>query len=351
MKIDEKKLEQFVGRIFGEISAAYTGALVLIGDELGYYTALKEGPLTSEELAKKTGTTERYAREWLSAQAAAELLEYDPAKKKFSISPEVAEVLLNEDSPAYLMGGFYGVSAMYAGVPKLIQAFRNGKGVPWGEQHEHVFCATAKFFRPTYQSQLIQTWIPSLQGNVESKLKKGAKVADVGCGFGTSTIILAQAFPNSHFYGFDAHTPSIEKAREKAKEAGLKNVTFEVAKAKEFPGKGYDLVAMFDCLHDMGDPVGAAAHAKETLDSDGTMIIVEPFAHDHLEQNLNPVGRIYYAASTMFCTPSSLSQEVGLGLGAQAGEARMRDVVTKSGFKNFRRATETPFNIVYEARL
>ncbi|MCG6192401.1 class I SAM-dependent methyltransferase [Leptospira sp. FAT2] len=351
MAIDSQKVEQLVGKLFGEISAGYSGALVLIGDALGYYKELAKGPLTSSKLAEKTKTTERYAREWLSAQAAADYLQYDPAQKKFFLSPEQDMIFNNEDSPAYLMGGFYAVSAAYSAVPKLIDAFKTGKGVPWGEQHEHIFCATAKFFRPTYLSQLLQSWIPALEGGIEEKLRKGAKVADVGCGFGTSTVILAKEFPNSHFYGFDAHSPSIEKARDAALQAGLKNVTFEVATAKNYPANDYDLVAMFDCLHDMGDPVGAAAHARKALNKDGSVIIVEPFAHDHLEQNLNPIGRIYYSASTMFCTPSSLSQEVALGLGAQAGEARMRDVVTKGGFTRFRRAAESPFNIVYEARV
>ncbi|TGK29419.1 class I SAM-dependent methyltransferase [Leptospira gomenensis] len=351
MTIDSQKMEQLVGRLFGEISAGYSGALVLIGDMLGYYKELAKGPLTSSELAEKTNTSERYAREWLSAQAAADYLQYDPAGKKFSLSPEQDMIFNNEDSPAYLMGGFYAVSAAFSAVPKLIDAFKSGKGVPWGEQHEHIFCATAKFFRPTYLSQLIQSWIPALEGGMVDKLKKGGKVADVGCGFGTSTIILAKEFPNSHFYGYDAHPPSIEKARYAAQQAGLKNVTFEVASAKDYSEKNFDLVAMFDCLHDMGDPVGATAHARESLKGDGSVIIVEPFAHDHLEENLNPIGRIYYSASTMFCTPSSLSQEVGLGLGAQAGEARMRDVVTQGGFTRFRRAAESPFNIVYEARI
>jgi SAM-dependent methyltransferase len=348
MTIDEAKLQQFVGKIFTEISTNYTGATVIIGDKLGYYKALKEGPLTSAELAQRTGTNERYAREWLAAQAAAEYLQYDPAQKKFTLTPEAAVVFTDEDSPAYLVGGFYGTSATYAAVPKLIEAFRTGKGVAWGEQHEHLFCGTAKFFRPSYRSALIQAWIPALQG-VEDKLKRGAKVADVGCGYGLSTVFMAQAFPRSHFYGFDSHAPSLEKARALAREVGVDNVTFEEATAKAYPGQGYDLVG-FDCLHDMGDPVGAAAHALETLASDGTVVIVEPFAHDQLEQNLNPVGRIYYGASVAFCTPGSLSQEVGLGLGAQAGEARLREVVTKAGFTHFRRAAETPFNFVLEAR-
>lgn len=350
MTIDEQKLQAFVGKIFGDISAGYTAALTLLGDQLGYFKALKDGPLTSAELAQRTGTSERYAREWLSAQAAAENLQYDSAQQKFSLTPEAAMVFTEEDSPAYLTGGFYGMSAAFAAVPKLLEAFRSGKGVPWGEHHEHIFIGTAKFFRPTYRAALMQAWIPSLQGNIEDKLKRGGKVADVGCGFGTSTVFMAQAFPQSHFYGYDNHAPSIEKARELAREAGVNNVTFEVTTAKNYPAQGYDMVAFFDCLHDMGDPVGAAAHAREALDKDGTVIIVEPYAHDHLEQNLNPVGRVFYAASTLFCTPGSLSQEVGLGLGAQAGEARMREVLTKAGFSHFRRTTETPFNIVYEAR-
>jgi SAM-dependent methyltransferase len=350
MTLDEQKLQMLVGKVLGDIAAGYTGALTLLGDQLGYFKALKAGPLTSAELAERTGTSERYAREWLAAQAAAETLQYDPEQKKFALSPEAAIIFTEEDSPAYLAGGFYGMSAAFAAVPKLLEAFRSGKGVAWGEHHEHLFTGTAKFFRPTYRAALMQAWIPSLQGNIEDKLKRGGKVADVGCGFGTSTVFMAQAFPQSRFYGFDTHAPSIEKARALAREAGVDNVTFEVATAKSYPAQGYDMVAFFDCLHDMGDPVGAAAHAREALDKDGTVIIVEPFAHDHLEQNLNLVGRVFYAASTLFCTPGSLSQEVGLGLGAQAGESRMRDVVTKAGFSHFRRTTETPFNIVYEAR-
>lgn len=351
MTIDEQKLQQFVGKVFGDFSAAYSSATILIGDLLGYYKALKEGgPQTSAELAQRTGTSERYAREWLAAQAAAEYMQYDAATKKFSLSPEAAMVFTDEDSPAYLMGGFYGASAAFAAVPKLTEAFRTGKGIAWGDHHEHIFCGTAKFFRPLYRSTLIDNWIPALQGNTQEKLKRGAKVADVGCGWGASTVFMAKAFPNSSFHGFDSHAASIEKARAMARDMGVSNATFEVATAKNYQGKDYDLVAFFDCLHDMGDPVGAAAHAHETLHSDGTVIIVEPFAHDHLEQNLNPIGRVFYAASTMFCTPASLSQEGALGLGAQAGEARMREVITKAGFKHFRRATETPFNIVYEAR-
>jgi SAM-dependent methyltransferase len=350
MKIDEQKLQQFMGKMFGEFSAAYTSALVLIGDELGYYKALKEGPFTSAELAERTNTNERYVREWLSAQAAAEYLQYDPEQKKFSISPEAAAVFTDEDSPAYMIGGYYGMSAGFAAVPKLIEAFRTGKGIPWGDHHEHIFCGTAKFFRPIYRTTLLQSWIPALKGNIEDKLKRGGKVADVGCGFGTSTVFMAKAFPESHFYGFDSHAPSIEKARTLARDMGVNNATFELATAKDFSPKGYDLIAFFDCLHDMGDPVGAATHALKALDTDGSVIIVEPFAHDKLEQNLNPIGRIFYAASTMFCTPNSLSQEVGLGLGAQAGETRIRDVLSKAGFTQFQRATETPFNIVFEAR-
>lgn len=350
MTINEEKLQQFVNKMFSEISAGYSGALVIIGDELGYYKVLKEGPVTSVELAERTGTNERYAREWLAAQAAAEYLQYDPATKKFSMSPEAAVVFTDEDSPSYLAGGFYGTSAMYAAIPKLVDAFRTGKGVGWGEHHEHLFCGTAKLFRPSYRSALIQSWIPALDGNVEDKLKRGAKVADVGCGYGLSTVFMAKAFPNSRFYGFDVHEASIEKARELARQEGVDNATFEVATAKTYPAQGYDLVAFFDCLHDMGDPVGAAAHAREALNSDGSVLIVEPFAQDQLEQNINPVGRIFYAASVAFCTPGSLSQEVGLALGAQAGEARLRDVITKAGFTQFRRATETPFNLVLQAR-
>jgi SAM-dependent methyltransferase len=308
------------------------------------------GPLTSAELAAKTKTAERYVREWLAAQAAGGFVTYDAATGKYTLPPEQAMALADELSPVFLPGFFQAVSACIKDEPKISEAFRTGQGVGWHEHDHQLFVGTERFFRPNYRAHLISEWIPAL-GDTEAKLKAGARVADVGCGLGTSTILMAQAFPKSTFVGFDYHPKSIEMAREAAAKAGVADrVKFEIAKAKDYPGKGFDFVAFFDCLHDMGDPEGAARHVLETLDSNGTWMIVEPFAHDKLEDNLNPIGRVFYGASTMLCTPASLSQEVGLGLGAQAGQARLTNVLTAAGFKRVRRAAETPFNIVLEAR-
>jgi SAM-dependent methyltransferase len=287
--------------------------------------------------------------EWLAAQAASGFIEYDAASACFSLTPEQALVFADPASPVNMTGGYYIAQSIYADIPHVSEAFRTGKGVGWGEHCNCLFCGTAKFFGPGYRANLIAGWLPQLEG-VVPKLQAGGKVADVGCGHGLSTVTMARAFPNSHFYGFDYHAGSIEQARALAKEEGLANVTFDVALAKEYPGISYDLVTTFDCLHDMGDPVGAAAHVRETLNANGAWLIVEPMAQDDLSGNLNPVGRIYYAASTMICLPSSLSQEVGLGLGAQAGQKRLREVITKGGFSHFRRASETPFNLILEAR-
>ncbi len=350
MSGDNSQMDQFLGKMVGDMGAAASAALVLLGDKLGLYKALaSNGSVTSVELAERTGTSERYVREWLAAQAAAGYVEYDSASEKFSMTPEQTAVFADEDHPAYLAGGFHGIASMFLDEPKITQAFRTGEGVGWHEHSECLFCGTEKFFRPGYVANLIAEWIPALDG-VREKLQRGARVADVGCGHGVSTVVMAQAFPKSEFIGFDYHERSVLRAREVAKEAGAGNITFEVASAKTYPGENYDLVAFFDCLHDMGDPVGAAAHVLRSLHADGTWLIVEPFAHDHLEQNLNPVGRMFYSFSTMICTPASKSQEVGLALGAQAGEARLRDVVTSGGFTRFRRATETPFNLILEAR-
>jgi SAM-dependent methyltransferase len=351
MPIDQAKLEKFMGQAVGEIGAAMNAALVIVGDKLGLYKAMAgAGPMTSPELAQKTGTTERYVREWLSAQAAGGFVTYDVASQRFTLPDEQAFALAVEDSPVYLPGAYQVIASVLKDEPRITEAFRTGAGVGWHEHCADLYQGTERFFRPNYAANLVNSWIPALEG-VEAKLKSGAKVADVGCGHGASTVLMAKAYPKSQFVGFDYHAPSIEFAWRSAEKAGLHDrVGFQVAWAKEFPGKGYDLVAFFDCLHDMGDPAGAAAHVRQTLAPGGVWMIVEPFAHDHVEQNLNPVGRVFYSASTMVCTPASRAQEVGLALGAQAGEARMRDVVMQGGFKSFRRATQTPFNLVFEAR-
>ena len=346
------KLNELVGKLVGDLGAAMAGAGILLGDRLGLYKAMADGALvTSSELAKKTGLHERYVREWLSGQAASGYIDYHAEKNAFSLSPEQAMAFAEEGSPAFFAGAFDVVQATYLDEPKVAEAFRTGKGVGWHVHSKCLFSGTERFFRPGYNANLVPSWIPALNG-VEGKLKAGATVADVGCGHGASTIVMAQAYPNSKFFGFDYHAPSIERAKAAAKEAGVGDrITFAQASAKDYPAKGYDLVAFFDCLHDMGDPVGAGRHVKETLSKDGTWMIVEPFAHDDLKDNLNPVGRVYYAASTFICTPASLSQEVALGLGAQAGERRLRRVASEAGFTQFRRATETPFNMIFEARL
>jgi 2-polyprenyl-3-methyl-5-hydroxy-6-metoxy-1,4-benzoquinol methylase len=350
MQVDQEKLNQFLGQVVGELGAAMNAALVLVGEKLGLYKAMAgAGPMTSAELAKKTNTDERYVREWLCAQAAGGYVTYDAGAQKFTLPNEQAFALAVEDSPAYLPGAFHVVGAIMKDEGKLVEAFRTGDGVGWDEHDPSLFEGTEKFFRPNYAANLVSSWIPALSG-IDEKLKRGGRVADVGCGHGASTILMAQAYPSSQFVGFDYHGPSIGRARRTAARAGVKNASFEVATAKDFHGAKYDLVAFFDCLHDMGDPEGAARHVREMLNPDGAWMIVEPFAHDQLEQNLNPVGRVFYAASTMICTPASRAQEVGLCLGAQAGEARMRKVVTGGGFSKFRRAAETPFNLVYEAK-
>jgi 2-polyprenyl-3-methyl-5-hydroxy-6-metoxy-1,4-benzoquinol methylase len=326
--------------------------LIVIGEKLGLYKAMAtpNERVTAAELAKRTGTDERYVREWLNANAASGYVEYDSAADSFYMTDEQAFVMTNEDNPAYLPGAFILATSALKAVPKITERFKTGEGLGWHEHDGDLFCGTELFFRPGYIANLVSAWIPALDG-VEDKLRSGARVADVGCGLGASTIIMAQAFPNSQFVGFDYHDKSIEQARQKAEAAGVGDrVKFEVAASKEFPGNGYDLVTFFDCLHDMGDPVGAARHVKQSLTDDGTWMIVEPFANDTAKENHNPVGRVYYSASTLICTPASRSQEVGLGLGAQAGEARLRDVATEGGFSKFRRATETPFNLVLEAR-
>ena len=348
--IDMNKLNAFVGQFVTDLGAAVHSGMVVIGEKLGLYKALAGHPLSSAELAAKTKTDERYLREWLSSQAAGGYVTYDAATDKFSLSQEQEFTLAMEDSPAYLPGAFELALGSLAAVPRIVESFRSGAGMGWHEHADGVFHGCEKFFRPGYAANLVSSWIPALDG-VKEKLEAGARVADVGCGKGASTILMAKAFPKSQFFGFDYHDKSIEAARESAVRQGVADrVTFQVASAKSFPGKNYDFVAVFDCLHDMGDPIGAAAHVRQSLGKDGTWMIVEPFANDQLKDNLNPVGRVYYSFSTLLCTPCSRSQEVGLCLGAQAGEGRIRDVVKAAGFDRFRRATETPFNIVYEAR-
>jgi ubiquinone/menaquinone biosynthesis C-methylase UbiE len=350
MAVDTDKLNSFLGRFVGDLGAAVHAGMVVIGEKLGLYKALAAQPLTSSQLAAKTNTDERYVREWPSSQAAGGYISCDEQANRFFLNEEQAFTLANEDSPAYLPGAFQLALDSLAAVPRIAESFRTGAGMGWHEHDDGVFQGCEKFFRPGYAANLVSAWIPALQ-DVKAKLERGAQVADVGCGKGASTILLAKAFPNSKFFGFDYHDKSIEGARETAKREGVADrVTFEVAKAKEFPGKGYDFVAVFDCLHDMGDPIGAAKHVHQSLSKDGTWMIVEPFANDELKDNLNPVGRVYYSFSTLLCTPCSRSQEVALCLGAQSGEKRIREVVSSAGFSRFRRATETPFNIVYEAR-
>jgi len=348
--IDEKRMHELLNKMVSDMGAAAVAPLVILGDKLGLYKALaSEGPLSTEDLADKTGTTERYVREWCAAQAGSGYIEFDSDTNRFNMTPEQQAVFADPDSPTCMTGGYYGIASMFIDEPKISHAFQTGEGVSWGEHNACLFCGTEKFFRPGYQANLVSEWLPSLDG-VVAKLENGAKVADVGCGHGASTIVMAQAFPKSTFIGFDFHEPSVDRANQLALESGLANVRFEVATSKHFPGHDYDLVAYFDCLHDMGDPVGAAAHTLQVLKSDGTMMMVEPFAQDSLKDNLNPIGRMYYCFSTMICTPASISQEVGLALGAQAGEKRLREVVKEGGFTRFRRAAETPFNFVLEAR-
>jgi SAM-dependent methyltransferase len=347
MAIDQAKLDALLGRAVVDIGANFHSALVVTGDKLGLFRALREsGPTTPADLAKETGTHERYIREWLSAMAAGGYVTYDGATMEFSLSEEQAAALIDGDLP----GAFLLAQAGVRSEPRITDAFRSGRGVGWHEHDPALFEGTERFFRPGYAVNLIPTWIPALDG-VQGKLEKGGRVADVGCGHGSSTILMAKAFPASSFVGFDYHDRSIERASEAARRAGLGDrVRFAVAGAQNYPGTGYDLVAFFDSLHDMGDPVGAARRVRESLAPDGTWLLVEPFAHDRLEDNLNPVGRLYYAASTMLCTPNSLSQSVGAALGAQAGEARLRKVAAEAGFGRFRRVAETPFNLVFEAR-
>ncbi len=349
--IDQEKLNALLGQAVQDMGASLHAALIVIGDRLGLYKAMADGqPVTPAELAARTGTSERYIREWLNANAAGNYIQYHAQSATYSLSPEQSLALAVDNTPVHLPGFFHMLASCMKDEEKLTEVFRTGKGFGWHEHEKGLFEGCERFFRPGYLANLTTSWIPALDG-VEAKLQAGARVADIGCGHGASTILMALAYPRSKFFGFDYHDASIAEARKKAEAAGVADrVTFEVAAAKAYPGTDYDFVAFFDCLHDMGDPAGAAAHVRASLKSDGTWMVVEPFANDDVSANLNPVGRIYYSASAMICVPASLSQEVGLGLGAQAGEAQLRSVIEKGGFTHFRRATETPFNMVFEAR-
>ncbi|HEY6875241.1 MAG TPA: class I SAM-dependent methyltransferase [Candidatus Dormibacteraeota bacterium] len=349
--VDMDKLMAFLGQVVGELGATVNAGLIVAGDRLGLYRAMAgAGPISSAALAEKAGTAERYTREWLNAQAAGGYVTYDPATQTYELPAEQAMALADENSPAFVSGAFELALATLKAEPHIEESFRSGAGFGWHQHDIGVSTGCERFFRPGYNANLVSTWIPALDG-VEEKLRVGARIADVGCGLGASSRLLGDAYPRSKVSGFDYHKESIDLARKKAADAGLSDrVKFEVATASTFPGTGYDLVAVFDSLHDMGDPVGAAKHVRQALAPDGTWLIVEPIAGDKVEQNLNPVGRAYYAFSTFLCVPNSLSQEVGLALGAQAGQKKIHDVVTAAGFTRFRKVGETPFNLVYEAR-
>lgn len=348
MAIDEARLNEFLGRAVGDLGAAISSTLMLVGDKLGFYRALAAQPLTPAELAARTGTHERYVREWLANQAAGGYVSFDPASGRYGLDEVQALCLADPDGPVDLPGAYEVVQDTFHVLERTLENFRTGKGMEWGEHHPCLFRGTERFFRAGYNAHLLGEWLPALEGVVE-KLKAGAKVADVGCGHGASTTLMARAFPDSEFVGYDYHGPSVEVARQRAREAGVDNARFETADATGYGETDFDLICFFDCLHDMGDPVGAARHARDALASDGTCMLVEPFAGDSVEANLNPVGRVYYGASSQICVPVSLARN-GPALGAQAGEARLREVMTAAGFGRFRRATETPFNLVLEAR-
>ncbi|MGJ8664360.1 MAG: class I SAM-dependent methyltransferase [Marinicella sp.] len=350
MEINENKLNELLGQVVVEMGAAANGPLITIGDKLGLYKTLAEsGSLSASELADKTDTALRYIQEWLAAQAASGYVEYAADSHKFYMTPEQIAAFGDPNSPVFMTGAFYAITSLYHDEPKMLEAFKTGEGISWGDHHTCLFCGTEKFFSPSYSGNLINSWIPALDG-VTEKLTQGAKVADIGCGHAASTIIMAKAFPKSHFIGIDFHPESIEKAQIRAAEAGITNIEFKVATAKNYKDKDFDFIAFFDCLHDMGDPVGACEHAKQALKTDGSCMIVEPFANDSIKDNLNPVGRAFYAFSTQLCIPCSLNQEVGLSLGAQAGLRRLQETIKKGGFNYCEKAAETPFNLILEVK-
>jgi 2-polyprenyl-3-methyl-5-hydroxy-6-metoxy-1,4-benzoquinol methylase len=349
MAVDEQRLNAFLGKAVGDLGAAVSAVLVSIGDELGLYKALAAGPLTAGQLAAKAAANERYVREWLANQAAGGYVEYDASNETFFLTPEQALCLADPNGPVDVPGAYSIVRDLFHIRDRALENFRTGQGMEWGEHHQCLFHGTERFFRASYNAHLLTSWLPALDGAV-AKLQQGARVADVGCGHGASTILMAQAFPASTFVGIDYHPSSIDTAQQRAAAAGVANARFEVADATSYGGDRYDVIAFFDCLHDMADPGGVARHAGKMLKSDGHVMVVEPFADDRLENNLNPVGRVYYGASTMVCVPVSLAKN-GPALGAQAGERRLRDtLVNDGGFSRVRRATETPFNMVLEAR-
>ena len=352
MSIDEQKLNSFLEHAVLDLAAGYGGVMVSLGHKLGLYHAMANaGPLSSDAVADRAGCNKRYVREWLNSQAAGGYVEYDPRAQTYELLPEQAVVLADVDSPYFIPNAWNVPASMWFDEDKTIETFRNGDGLSWDQHHGRLFCGVASFYRNGYQANLVQNWLPALDG-VIAKLKRGGRVADIGCGHGHSTVIMAKAFPNSEFYGFDYHESSIVEARKNAQEAGVsERVYFEVANAKNYPARNYDLICFFDCLHDMGDPVGAVQHAKTALARTGTVLLIEPFAGDNVEDNLNAVGRLYYSASTTLCCAHSLSEEVGLALGAQAGEKKLSEVFKTAGFEHFRRAAETPFNLVLEAKL
>jgi SAM-dependent methyltransferase len=349
MAVNEERLNAFLGKAIGDLGAAMSAVLISLGDELGLYRELAKGPLTSVELAERTQTAERYIREWLASQAAGGYVEFDSAQGKYFLNDEQRLCMADPQSPVDLPGAYALIEDLFFIKDRARENFRTGKGMEWGEHHPCLFHGTERFFRAGYNANLLSSWLPALEG-VTAKLTSGGKAADVGCGHGASTILMAKAFPRSQFVGIDYHEPSIQTARQRAAAAGVSNVSFETADATSYRDKDFDFVAFFDCLHDMADPVGASKHARQALKPDGTCMVVEPFAGDRLEDNLNPVGRVYYSASSLVCVPVSLAKR-GPALGAQAGEKRLRQIIVdEGGFKRFRRATETPFNIVLEAR-